>query len=180
MYEMSKAELQQYLYSETRYKELCKQQALELKRAYADIHPTRTGYDYGQGKIYSESINVADYAIYLIDLKADFKRHQEWWFKRVCVYRKAFSRLSVEDQKVFMGYRIIHFNFLEHDRVLNDLFDHIEKIVNTIQELHRKPLVVIHEELDDENLNDEDYLSDYVNYIEDDDEFSGVAHGKFA
>lgn len=167
MYEMGSAELMQYVNAEMRYEELCRQQVLELHRAYADIHPTRMGFDFDQGKVFSESVNVEDYAIFLVDLKADHQRQREWWAKRIRVYRKALALLPEAERMNLLGFRKQHHDFYSYDAALQHLYDLIEEVVTGIPELHRKQLAAIPEEPDDEDLDEEDYMADYVNYIED-------------
>ena len=74
MYRMSRSEFWQYKIAKARLKELRKLHEIELQEAYDNIHPTRTAVDYHIGRIYVESINPADYAIYLIDLQEEHKR----------------------------------------------------------------------------------------------------------
>lgn len=93
MYHMSESEFMQYEIAEIRLKELRSKHADELQDAYDGIHPTRTVFDYERG-VYSESVNPADYAIYLVELREEHERIEKWWELRAIAYQDALNQLA--------------------------------------------------------------------------------------
>lgn len=100
MYFMGSEEFKQYLYSEERLKELISAQELHTRRAYNDIHPTRMGYDREMGSMYSESINVADYAIWLVELKEKQQEMRGKMVERVQLLHRVLDELPGEEVDV--------------------------------------------------------------------------------
>lgn len=100
MYQIQDYEFFQYETAEMRWRKIREQNLMQLNQAYEDIHPTRSCFDYDTGKIYSESIDPADYAVYLADLQAENKKAEEWWRSRAELYREGTKRLSEEERAV--------------------------------------------------------------------------------
>lgn len=134
MYRMSNSEFIQYQSAERRLRELRIQHAYELQQAYDGINPTITRFDYESGSIHSESINPADYAIYLIELKEEHQRQQRWWRLRAEAYQEALQKLTEEERMDLYGsgpYRQV-------DAARKKLKEILTKIVETRQDLKRQ------------------------------------------
>lgn len=101
MYFMGMFEFRQYMNAAEKLREIQEEQELIIHNAYVDIHPTRVHFDYEQGKMYSESLNVADYAIWLIEMKESHSKHREFWKQRATAFEKVLNSLSEEEQKFF-------------------------------------------------------------------------------
>lgn len=108
MYFMGNEEFKQYLYSESRLEELQSSNALRVRRAYADIHPTRVAVNYDTGDVFSESVNVAEYACFLVDMKEEMKENQERLTKRVRILHEALAAMDPEEAAAIRA-------FLEYD-----------------------------------------------------------------
>lgn len=104
MYFMGSEEFKQYLYAESKLRELDQLHRLAITRAYADIHPTRTALNIDERRFYSESINVADYAIYLVDLKDEQKRSLERYKKRVQIFHQALAEMFPDEAATIRAY----------------------------------------------------------------------------
>lgn len=105
MNKMGMYEFKQYLDSPQLLAEKQREYRLFEKRGYADIHPTRIGYDYGQGKMFKESLNVADYAIWLVESKEIIEKELEFWEQRVVMLQRAINILSDEEWLVYNDFR---------------------------------------------------------------------------
>lgn len=97
-------ELQTYAYAEIYLRDLKRRHEIEIQRLYDDIHPTRTQYDRDTHKWYSESINVAEYAIWIIETRERQAKELEPYKKRKAVFDKVLLQLSQEERKIFRGY----------------------------------------------------------------------------
>jgi len=138
MYRMSEAEFMQCKIAERRLQELYKQHEMELQRAYDGIHPTRTCFDYEQGAVYSESVNPAEYAIYLAELREEHKRFEKWWQLRSEVYKQALDQLTDEEKQIInLG---IHGNYAEYEKVGKKLREHLNKIFDERPDLQRQSI----------------------------------------
>lgn len=98
---MDEMQFRRYLYAEEELKSLIQEQNLSLRRAYNDIHPTRTYVDHEVGKLYSQSINVENYAIWLAELQGTMERQRKRVIKRIQLYNKAKESLT-EDQRILL------------------------------------------------------------------------------
>lgn len=107
MYFMGSEEFKQYLHSESRLEEIESKNALRVRRAYADIYPTRVGVNYETGKMFSETLDVAEYACYLVDMKDEMKVNQERLAKQVAIFHEALGAMDPEEAeavKAFLNY----------------------------------------------------------------------------
>ena len=100
MYRLSETEFIQYRMAERFLNDTRQRHAIELEEAYENIHPTRTAFDYEQKKLYSESINVEEYAIYLVELQEEHKRIEKWWEIRLEAYKEADKRSNGQLEKI--------------------------------------------------------------------------------
>jgi hypothetical protein len=138
MYRMSESEFMQFEQAEKRLRELQKNNEIELQQAYDGIHPTRVRFDYSLGTIYSESVNPADYAIYLIELREEHERQEKWWGIRAEAYREALQMLTDEDRsdlKLF-GYG----NYSKRKNARKRLSEALTIVINTRTELQRRQI----------------------------------------
>ncbi|WP_391119376.1 hypothetical protein [Psychrobacillus sp. L3] len=138
MYKMTDTELHRYLNATTTYERLCIEQQEELEEAYENVFGTRTSWDYEQGKIYSESLNVADYAIYLVDLKGKHKNDRELWERRIRVFKRALYCLTDEEQFIYRKSPATFKDYELYHKILDTLRNYLEEIVSTIPELQEK------------------------------------------
>lgn len=138
MYKMTEDEFQGYLDAGIRYELLYLEQQEELEEAYEDIFGTQTGWDYVNGSIYSETLNVADYAIYLVELKEKHKKVRELCERRVWVFKRAFELLTDEEKFIYRNNSRVYKNYDSQHEVLRKLQKHIEEIVSTIPDLQEK------------------------------------------
>lgn len=102
---LGQTEFLEYLYAEKGYDELIYEQRLRLTRIYDDVCPTITGFDYDGGRIFSTSINVADYAIAIVEVREWMEKERIKQFRKVCVYRQAFERLNPVEQAMIEQYK---------------------------------------------------------------------------
>lgn len=86
---MSNYEFRQYEQAEKKLEMARYYNANELEQAYDGIHPTRTVLDYSLGKLYVESVNPAEYAVYLVDLQEGHKQVENYWSMRAEAYKQA-------------------------------------------------------------------------------------------
>ncbi len=135
MYQLTESELLQFEMAEKRLRFLREQHARVLEQAYEDINPTLTRTDYGLGDLYTESVNPAEYAIYLIELKEDHRSLEEWWRTRANTYKKAFSKLSDEEKKTLVSR---YADYFESRQVRNKLKRVLSEIVSSQPELQRR------------------------------------------
>lgn len=98
---MSEYEFMQYKMAEQRLRDIRRQNAIELQKAYDDIHPTRTCYDYDLKRLYSESMNPEKYAIYLVEMRNGHERIEEWWTKRAEAYKEAQVLANGDESKIY-------------------------------------------------------------------------------
>lgn len=165
MYTLSNAEFMQFKIAGKRLKELQQQHAMELQEAYDNIHPTRTGVDYGTGRMYSESVDPADYAIYLVDLQENHKEHQKWWLLRYKAYKQAMKELSPKEQNDLLNFK--PGNFIKQNEANEKLRKALNKIVDNTPMLQRSSILL--DELDDmeevdeliENMSEDELLEGY-------------------
>lgn len=94
---MDSMEFNKYLFADSNLLELEYEQQLKIRRAYADIHPTRAEYDYELGKLYSVGIDVASYAIDIAEIKELQKRSRERFQQRLMVYKESLKVLTKEE-----------------------------------------------------------------------------------
>ena len=90
----------QYRMAERFLNDTRKRHAMELEQAYENIHPTRTAFDYDQKRLYQESVNVEDYAIYLVELQEEHERIENWWKIRLEAYKEAEKRSNGQLKKI--------------------------------------------------------------------------------
>jgi DNA-directed RNA polymerase specialized sigma24 family protein len=165
MYRMSNSEIKQYQSAERVLQELRIQHAYELQRAYDGIHPTISCFDYEGGSIHSESINPADYAIYLIELKEEHQRQQRWWGLRAEAYKEARKKLTEEEKRYLDIYGAGTYKQKEAAR--NKLGQALIEIVETKPELRRQTVSL--DDIEDmeeadlqiEKMSMEELLKDY-------------------
>ncbi|MBY0124499.1 hypothetical protein [Bacillus sp. S/N-304-OC-R1] len=134
MYHMSESEFMQYEQAEERLKYLRKLHASELQDAYDGIHPTRTCFDSGAGKVYWESINPVDYAIYLVELREEHDRSEKWWKLRAEAFKDAFASLTEQERFCLLENR---FGQCKERTKLREL---LSEIIATRPELQRKSI----------------------------------------
>lgn len=168
MYRLSEYEFRQYEMAEVRLTILKNQHKEELQDAYDGIHPTRTCFDYEQGSVYQESINPAEYAIYLVELQEEHERIEKWWKLRVDAYKEAFSQLDGKEQSLLNTRS--YGQYKERQQALNKVREHLAAIISTKPELQRKAILLDQiesmEEADQriENMSDEELFEDYVDF----------------
>jgi hypothetical protein len=138
VYQMTESEFHKYLNAQSTYEKLCWDQEEEIEEAYEDIHPTRCGYDYEQGRTFSESINVADYAIYLVDLKDKHKKERKLCEDRIRVFGRAWDSLTNEERFIYNKGRQTLADYENYHVLLDKIKNNLEKIVSTIPELQKK------------------------------------------
>lgn len=138
MYRMTENEFRSYLDAGIRYELLCLKQEEEIEEAHEDIHGTRTGWDYVHGAIYSESLNVADYAIYLVDLKEKHKKVRELCERHIWVFKRGFERLTDEEQFIYRKSPATFKDYELYHQVLDKIRNYLEEIVSTIPDLQIK------------------------------------------
>lgn len=165
MYRMSESEFMQYEFAEKRLFELRRQHAFEITQAYDNIHPTRTRIDSHLGRIFNESVNPETYAVYLIELQEEHKKHEEWWELRVEAYREASARLTDEERQCLDLYD--YGSYSKRQGARKKLCKELEKIVATRPELQRRPIKIDKlEDLDEvdrqiDKMNIKELLKDY-------------------
>ena len=166
MYRLTDYEYKQFERSLHYLRALQKQHNKELQQAYADIFPTRTGYDFNIGKIFSESLDPAEYAIYLVDLQEQYKRIESYWEIRREAFMNAYRMLSEEQRNNYNS----HIRS-EREIASNLLRNHLDKIVNDTPKLQRKsiPIDLIEsmEEADEriEKMSNYELLKGYIDFI---------------
>jgi hypothetical protein len=169
MYQVTKGEFMQYEAAEEQWLRLRRLHRLELVEAYACIHPTRSCFDYDAGKIYSESVNPADYAVYLADLQAEQKKSEEWWYSRAGLYCEAVKRLSPEEHAILKAEN----DFRQVRSVKNKLRGILSEMIAERPDLQRASSFIADElesmEEADEligEMSEEELLEDYIDFIE--------------
>lgn len=105
MNKMGMQEFKQYLDAPQLLAEKERDYRLFERRGYADIHPTRIGYDHGMGKMFKESLHVEDYVIWLIESKDIIKEQVHFWEQRVAMLQKAINTLSDDEWLAFNDFR---------------------------------------------------------------------------
>lgn len=180
MYQMTRTEFRQYDTAEKQLLLTKEEHRLKLLEAYAKIHPTRSCFDYDAGKIYSESVNPADFAIYLADLQAEYKQAEEWWELRAELYHEGTKRLSAEEQAALKANN----DFRQVKHVKNKLRSVLSEMIAERPDLQRASSFIADElesmeEADDliEEMPEEELLEDYIDFIEKEDsppKFSGT------
>lgn len=106
MYYMGSVEFKRYLFAKENLTELIGKQDLAIRRAYADIHPTRIVYNAAEGRAYSESLCVEDYAIWLIETK-DLQKQQRIEFEGYAkTMDKALKELDKEEIILIENYKM--------------------------------------------------------------------------
>jgi hypothetical protein len=176
MYYMSESEFMQYETAEKQFNDIRKQHAVELKQAYDGIHPTRARFDYEQRRIYCESVNPADYAIYLVELREEHERIEKWWSLRATAYRESLEMLTNEERNSFhlCGYS----NYEKHEKARKGLREVLTKIVATRPDLQRQSIQFDElEDLDEvdrqiDKLSMEELLENYWDLDEPEEEHS--------
>src|SRR5699024_9145907 len=153
MYRISRFEYIQFELAEQRLAELQRKHIQELQQAYAGIHPTRTMIDYNLGVIYSESINPADYAVYLVDLQEQHERKESYWKNKSEAYKKALHQLS------------------PGERTKENITKKLNEIIQKQPDLQRQTYSIYQEveKYDEyvENISDDELFSDYHDFLED-------------
>lgn len=169
MYTLKDFEFQEFLQAEQYISQLILEQQLEINRAYNDIHPTMSSFDYATGTIYKTSLDVVDYCEYLINLKQKQMNVRDYWFKRKEVFQLAFSKLTSEEQRLYLD--SININ-IKRKRILVKLKAEIERIVDTRKDLQRPEIVgsyavpVIDWDKAVENMSESELLEDYYDKSE--------------
>lgn len=168
-YFMGQFEFRQYVNAATRLEAIKQRHEQELQDAYDGIHPTRVCYDYEKGEFFSESLNVADYAIWLVDLKSDQEEQQEYWNVRAEAFECAKEGLSKREQQSLRDTDGVMINDMI---IMRKVKKELEKIVASkpkLQRRRRKNKGCSIEEWDKEveKMNDDELLSDYVDVIGD-------------
>lgn len=169
MYQIQDYEFFQYETAEFRLKRMREQSIAQLNQAYRDIHPTRSCFNYDTGKIYSESIDPADYAVYLADLQAEHKKAEEWWRLRAELYREGTKRLSAEERAVLEADN----DFLQVMLVKNKLRSILSEMIAERPDLQRVSSFTEDElesmdEADEEidKMSMKEVMKDYVDLID--------------
>lgn len=165
MYRMGQSEFFQYEIASRRLKEIRIRNKQELEAAYDGIHPTRCCFDYDSGKIYSESVNPVDYAIYLVEMKEEHKRIEKYWSIRAQAFEKAQKILSEQELNHLNDtwYR----NYQHKQSIKAKLQKELEKIIARTPELKRPTLNFNQledlEEIDRiiDNMNMDELMEDY-------------------
>lgn len=139
MYFMGMYEFQQYMYADEKLKEINGEHELAIRRAYADIHPTRVAFNHDLGEVYSESINVAEYAIWLIDVKEGHSKQREHWRLRTEAFGIAVSTLTSEE--LLLLHDVKHGAlelFQSHRLVIKKLKKKLEQIIASRPSLRKE------------------------------------------
>lgn len=140
MYFMGMFEFKRYMDAADTLEELKQEQDAVIQGAYEDIHPTRVHYDYEQGKMFSESLNVADYAIWLIEKKESHSRHREFWERRATTFDSVKNVLSEEEKILLEEVKSSDPSIgMEHRKVIEKLKKHLERAISNRS--HREALV---------------------------------------
>lgn len=173
MYFMGMFEFRQYMNAADKLREIEEEQAVIIHRAYSDIHPTRVHFDYEQGKMYSESLNVADYAIWLIEMKESHSKHRAFWERRAAIFESAKATLSEKERELFEEVRSNSAGLgRAHRMVIEKLKKYLEKTVSDRprRDSVKKPIVPLGdmEEWDRkvEAMSEEELLEGYWDQIE--------------
>lgn len=148
MYVMGLFEFKEYLQASQYLEEANREYQIFTRRGYADIYPTRINYDYGMKKMFKESMDVANYVIWLIESKEILEKDRQFWQRRLQALQKAVALLTPEEQEVLrlfqegkaMSRRIT-------EPVLLKVKDQLEKTVDASPELKEKSL---HDETEEE------------------------------
>lgn len=98
---ISNYEFFQYVTAAEYLQELKRAHHIEIQRLYDDIHPTRIAYDSGLGAMFSESVNVEDYAIWMIETKEKQKKQRSYYEEKADVFKKALFSLTNEERLYF-------------------------------------------------------------------------------
>lgn len=163
MYRLSNAEIMYYKMATAQLEKLRHEHAVELQNAYEDIHPTITRVDYGIGTMYAESIDPADYAIYLIELREEHEQVEKWWSLRADAYADALGRLTVEDRNNLSHHK--PGGYALNKRAQERLEDALRDVVAARPELHHKatPVMDDMQEMDAiiDNMNDKELFENY-------------------
>lgn len=146
MNKMGMYEFKQYLDSPQLLAEKQREYRLFEQRGYADIHPTRMGYDYGQGKMFKESLNVADYAIWLVESKEIIEKEVEFWEQRVVMLQKAIDTLSDDEWLSFKDFRQ---NKHVNRSVIEPILLKLKKELEVVISVQSIPQVLPHPEIQD-------------------------------
>jgi DNA-directed RNA polymerase specialized sigma24 family protein len=138
MYYLSEWEFMQYELAERRLLELRRKNKTELQEAYDGIHPTRSCFDYSIGTIFKESVNTADYAIYLVELREEHERQEEWWGLRATACREAREMLTDEERYYLDFYD--YDSYGKREKARKRLRESLINIISSKPELQRKPI----------------------------------------
>lgn len=139
MYVMGMIEFRRYMRAEERLQELRARQQEELQNAYDDIHPTRVAYDYERCETYSESLNVEDYAIWLVEIQQTHKKQRKYWIRRANAFNAALEKLSEEKQEIFKSVWINKNRpNAKYRKVQDELRNELAKVVSSTPMLQRK------------------------------------------
>lgn len=98
-------EFKRYLYADINFNTLSKEANLAIHRAYEDIHPTRVKIDAALGVVYSESINVEDYVIWLVDMKDEYRGRLRLLKEYKDIFDKACEALNADESKLLQEYK---------------------------------------------------------------------------
>lgn len=140
MYFMGMFEFRQYMNAADRLQELTEEHDFIIRNAYADVHPTRIHYDFEQGKMYSESLNVADYAIWLLEMKESHFKQREYWQKRSLAFEDAMHSLSDHEKMLFEEVRANNQAAGRlHRAAIEKLKRELERVVSSRSDLNSKP-----------------------------------------
>lgn len=141
MYIMGLFEFKEYLQASHYLEEAVREFQLFTCRGYADIHPTRTAYDPGQGKMYKESLNVADYAIWLVESKQILLNDQEFWQRRLDALESALKTLTPEEQSIFQLFQSgAVLSRIKTEPVLIKIKTYLESLIGSNPKLQQKSL----------------------------------------
>lgn len=124
---ISDYEFYQYVIAADYLKDLKRMHHIEIQHLYDDIHPTRVITNSEIGKMFSESINVEDYAIWIIDTKERHKKQQAYYQHKAAVFQNALKSLTDEERHRFD--EILQHGELEisNDPLIEKLKSFIEK-----------------------------------------------------
>jgi|SRR5690625_2338685 len=159
MYKVTFSEFMQYRMAERRLNEMKLQHEAELQQAYDNIKPTITAVNYDLGQMYAESIDPAEYAIYLVELQEKHEQQQSYWRERTEVFKRALQQLDEQERQNINDPRIRH-----------KLIDILSGIVAGKPNLRRnyKPLHDDLKQYDEqiESMNEAELLQDYEDFTE--------------
>lgn len=158
---LSNTEFYKYLFAHEEIEELHRQYEIERQKAYEDISPTMTLFDYDAGFVVSGSVSVEEYVIYLMELYERFKKRVENCNRRIELLNEAISLLYEDEKAEFEVWKENPRG--KYPKVLSTLKECLEFVLEGVANSQQLENEMTVEEWDAhvENMSDEELFSDY-------------------